>query len=56
MIDEKLIDYVAMDIKNPIEKYDKIVNADFDKNNILETISILLEGKIDYEFRTTIVK
>jgi len=56
MIDEKLIDYVAMDIKNPIEKYNKIVNSTFNKNDILETISILLEEKIDYEFRSTVVK
>lgn len=56
MIDEKLIDYVAMDIKNPIENYNKIVNSTFNKNDILETISILLEEKIDYEFRSTVVK
>lgn len=56
MIDEKLIDYVAMDIKNPIEKYHKIVNSEFNKNDILESISILLEEKIDYEFRSTVVK
>ena len=56
MIDEKMLDYVAMDIKNPIEKYDRIVNANFNKDDILETIAILLEEKIDYEFRTTVVK
>lgn len=56
MIDEGLIDYVAMDIKNDIDNYNKIVNVDFKKEDILETISILLEWKIDYEFRTTVVK
>ena len=56
MIDDWVIDYVAMDIKNPIEKYNEIVNVDFSENDILETIKILLEWRIDYEFRSTIAK
>ncbi|MDD2486980.1 MAG: anaerobic ribonucleoside-triphosphate reductase activating protein [Candidatus Gracilibacteria bacterium] len=56
MIDDGIIDYVAMDIKNPIEKYNEIINVDFNKKDILETISLLLEGRIDYEFRSTVAK
>lgn len=56
LIDARLIDYVAMDIKAPIEKYNEIVCSDFDTNNILKSIEILKNSSIDYEFRTTVVK
>jgi len=53
LIDEKLIDYVAMDVKAPLEKYEEIVNAKFDTNLIKESIELLINSGIDYEFRTT---
>ena len=56
-VQEHLIDYVAMDIKNSREKYaltSGIPNINLDK--IEQSILFLLSGKIDYEFRTTIVK
>lgn len=56
LIDEKLVDYVAMDIKGPIDKYSKIVCKMIDINNIIKSIDILLSSNIDYEFRTTVVK
>jgi pyruvate formate lyase activating enzyme len=56
LIGEDLIDYVAMDIKAPIEKYEDIVCAQIDKNNVQKSIEILKTSKIDYEFRTTVVK
>ena len=57
LIDEGLVDYVAMDIKNSIAKYSPICGIKNVKtNNILESINILLNSKIDYEFRTTIMK
>ena len=55
LIDEKLVDYVAMDIKAPKEKYDKIAGAKVEIQNIEESIRILKEGKVDYEFRTTVI-
>ena len=61
LIDEKLIDYVAMDVKAPKEKYGKLIgieNEVFVKRiieNIERSVEILKEGKIDYEFRTTMV-
>lgn len=57
LLEEKLIDYVAMDIKNSKEKYEVttgIKNVNTDK--ISESISLLLNSNIDYEFRTTVVK
>ena len=56
LIDKKLVDYVAMDIKNSKSKYActaGVQNISFD--NIEKSISILLENKVDYEFRTTVV-
>ena len=56
LIDGGLIDYVAMDIKNCSEKYGVTIGADdFDMAPIRESILLLKEGKIPYEFRTTVV-
>lgn len=90
LIENKLIDYVAMDIKAPIEiqncgsvsnqnslfgvglenptyfedscqdlkqsRYEQVVCAKVDTDNILKSIEILKTSGINYEFRTTIVK
>lgn len=56
IIDEGLCDYVAMDIKNTPEKYALTVGKTIDTEKILQSISILKEGKIPCEFRTTVVK
>ncbi len=60
MIDKKLIDYVAMDIKAPREKYGKVVGmmdgwTDTMLRNIEESINILKKSNLDFEFRTTVV-
>ncbi len=57
LIDEKLVDYVAMDIKNTFDKYDMTTGKSNSKiDNIKESIRILKKEKVPYEFRTTIVK
>lgn len=57
LINEGLVDYVAMDIKNVFEKYPKITGCkNVNTDNIKKSIKILKQDKIDYEFRTTIVK
>lgn len=56
LIDKKLIDYIAMDIKAPIEKYEKIVCAKVNTEGILKSVEIIKNSDIDYEFRTTVVK
>ncbi len=56
IIDDGLVDYVAMDIKNSKEKYAKTIGKDsFDISPIEESVKILMEAKVPYEFRTTIV-
>lgn len=54
LIDKKLIDYVAMDIKAPREKYGRVVGQKVDVKKIEKSIKILKESGIDYEFRTTL--
>ncbi len=55
LIEKKLVDYVAMDVKTPLCDYEKAAASDFDTEKIKESIRLLLEGKTDYEFRTTVV-
>lgn len=57
LIDEKLVDYVAMDIKNDFESYGTITGiANISTDKIKESIKILEEGKVEYEFRTTVIR
>lgn len=56
LLDEGLLDYVAMDIKNIPEKYEATVGVpSFDVTPIQQSIDLLLAGRVDYEFRTTVV-
>lgn len=50
------IDYIAMDIKAPLEKYSEIVNVDVDTDKILKSITLIQNSDIDYEFRTTVLQ
>lgn len=57
LIDEKLIDYIAMDIKHELWKFNEIAWVkSLDETPYIESIQLLLNSEIDYEFRTTIVK
>jgi len=55
LIKHQLIDYVAMDIKGPKEKYGQFVGNKIDIKKIQKSIDILKKGEVDYEFRSTIV-
>lgn len=57
LIDEKLVDSVAMDVKAPLkkEKYDELAGVSVDLNEIKKSISIIKESGIDYEFITTVI-
>ena len=57
LIRDGLIDYAAMDVKNDLERYPLTCGReDMELEPILRSIAILLEGRIQYEFRTTVVK
>lgn len=57
LIDAGLLDYVAMDVKNSLEKYpltcgrENLSTAPFE-----ESIRLLLQKKVDFEFRTTVIR
>ncbi len=59
LIADGLVDYVAMDVKAPltVEDYSRVcgVNAENLLGKVQETIGILLNSNVDYEFRTTVV-
>ncbi len=56
VVEKGLVDYVAMDIKNSKDKYGMTVGVeDFDITPIEKSVEFLLQDKVDYEFRTTIV-
>jgi pyruvate formate lyase activating enzyme len=59
LIKNKLVDFIAMDIKAPLrnDKYSKLIGIKANEvlKKVKKTVAILLNSKIDYEFRTTIV-
>jgi len=55
LFEEKLVDYVAMDVKGPIEKYQEIVGREIDLEKIKQSVELIKNSGVDYEFRTTIV-
>ena len=50
------IDYIAMDIKAPLERYSDAVGVNIDSTSIKESIEIIKNSNKDYEFRTTVFK
>ncbi len=56
LIKDELVDYVAMDIKNSLDKYARTAGfPDMDLARVRLSADILMEGLVDYEFRTTVV-
>jgi pyruvate formate lyase activating enzyme len=56
MIEEGLLDYIAMDIKAPLEKYPTIVRSEVNPDSINRSIALVRSSGLAYEFRTTLVK
>lgn len=56
VLDEHLVDYIAMDIKSPLRKYSQTVARPVDTDAIKRSIAIILENTVPYEFRTTVVR
>lgn len=61
LLEQNLLDYIAMDIKSPlqIDEYRRLVGRNFNVNlidKIKETINIIMQSEIEYEFRTTLIK
>jgi pyruvate formate lyase activating enzyme len=55
LIKNKLLDYIAMDIKAGEKKYNEVTGSRAKLSNIKESIKIIRESGLPYEFRSTIV-
>lgn len=57
LIEENLVDYIAMDIKNDLAHYHETAGVNYiNLMNIQESINIIQSSSINYEFRTTLIK
>lgn len=56
LLKAKLLDFIAMDVKAPLGKYERITMASVDTQSIQESIGLIIKSKIPHEFRTTVVE
>ena len=57
LVASRLVDYVAMDIKNSKEHYGTTIGLpSYDTKEVEQSVAILMEGDVPYEFRTTLVR
>lgn len=56
IIDQKLVNYLAMDIKAPFEKYEEITRMPVNIEKIKQSVEMIKNSGLEYEFRTTLVK
>lgn len=54
LIEQGLVDYVAMDVKNSKQAYVKTVGCIVDLMAVEQSVELLKSGVVDYEFRTTV--
>jgi len=55
LVKRKLVDYIAMDIKAPLKKYQDLVKVKVNLSRIKESIEIIENSSVEYEFRTTYI-
>lgn len=55
LIDKKLVDYIAMDIKASLDMYGRVTGKKVNKKKIQKSIDIIRNSNVDYEFRTTVI-
>lgn len=53
---DKLVDFIAMDIKASMARYQEVVARPIDTDAIEQTIALIKKSGVDHEFRTTLVK
>jgi len=56
IINHNLVDYIAMDIKAPLEKYREVIHSVISLEEVKRSIRMIMNSGIKYEFRTTVVK
>ncbi len=55
LLAENLLDYIAMDLKAPADKYEKVVGIKVNCQEIEKSVKIIINSGLPYEFRTTVV-
>jgi len=55
LISEKLIDYIAMDIKAPWSKYEEVVGVSVNLDNLQKSVKMIMSSGLPYEFRSTLL-
>ncbi len=55
-LEEKVVDYLAMDVKGPLEKYEIVTGVKIDVKDVEESIALIKNSGLEYEFKTTVVK
>jgi len=55
LISQNLVDYYAMDVKYPLDIYDKITSTPFPAKIFQKSINLIRNSGIDHEFRTTVI-
>jgi pyruvate formate lyase activating enzyme len=56
LIDNNIVDYIAMDIKAPLDhRYNKLTGSKIELENIKKSVKIIMDSTLDYEFRTTVI-
>ncbi len=54
LINKKLLDYIAMDLKAPLKKYSLITRSQIPQKNIKASLDLIINSNISHEFRTTL--
>lgn len=55
LVSEKLLDYIAMDIKSSLERYEEVVMVRVSRKDIKRSADIIMNSGVEYEFRTTVI-
>jgi pyruvate formate lyase activating enzyme len=55
LISHQLIDFIAMDIKASLNNYSSVCGVSSDKEKIIQSVNVIMNSPIEYEFRTTII-
>lgn len=55
LLEKELVDYFAMDLKGPLNKYEILIQAKIKTATIKETIALITDSGVPHEFRTTLV-
>jgi pyruvate formate lyase activating enzyme len=55
LMEERVVDYVSLDLKAPLERYPEVVRYKVDMDAVEQSIRLLRRGGVDHEFRTTMV-